>query len=66
MKSQFFMNMNDMILNKNDELKYLILEKRNNEIQKNNNERSLEDILIEEIEKDKKKKKEEKEIPDIV
>ena len=25
MKSQFFMNMNDMILNKNDELKYLIL-----------------------------------------
>ena len=25
MKSQFFMNMNDMVLNKNDELKYLIL-----------------------------------------
>ena len=59
-----FTNMKGMNLNRNIVRK--ILEKRNNEIQKNNNERSLEDILIEEIEKDKKKKKEEKEIPDIV
>ena len=28
MKSQFFMDMNDMVLNKNDELKYLILMRR--------------------------------------
>ena len=41
--------------------------KKNLEVQKNNNcEKSLETILIEEIEKDNKRKKEEKEIPDIV
>ena len=40
--------------------------KKTLEIQKNNMEKSLENILIEEIEKDNKRKKEEKEIPDIV
>lgn len=41
--------------------------KKNLEVQKNNNcEKSLETILIEEIEKDNQKRKEEKEIPDIV
>jgi len=42
------------------------IENRNNEIQKNNYDKSLESMLIEEIEKEEKKKKEEKEIPDIV
>ena len=40
--------------------------KKTLEIQKNNMEKSLENILIEEIKKDNKRKKEEKEIPDIV
>ena len=42
------------------------LENKNLEIQKNNNDKSLESILIEEIEKDNKKKKQQKEIPEIV
>ena len=42
------------------------MSKKTLEIQKNNMEKSLENILIEEIEKDNKRKKEEKEIPDIV
>ena len=42
------------------------LENKNFEVQKNNNDKSLESILIEEIEKDNKKKKQQKEIPEIV
>ena len=42
------------------------LENKNLEVQKNNNDKSLESLLIEEIEKDNKKKKEQKEIPEIV
>ena len=42
------------------------LENKNLEVQKNNNDKSLESLLIEEIEKENKKKKEQKEIPEIV
>ena len=51
--------LNNNIIKKNKENK-------NYEVQKNNNDKSLEGILIEEIEKDNKKQKEQKEIPDIV
>ena len=60
-----YSNMNNMkamnLLQKNN-----IKKKEHNEVQKNNYDKSLENILIEEIEKDNKKKKEKNEIPDIV
>ena len=59
MKALTFFKSQNKIIKKN-------IENRNNEIQKNNYDKSLESMLIEEIEKDEKKKKEEKEIPDIV